>query len=138
LSLRGFHPIDFVKQKGMAELCYEGSSIGLAGLLWLYAVYLKTPIEPQRQLGKLTYTCRLRRPTLLLFISDRNALFNNSMVTQIPHVYDLTNVLLYPVTVRIRFTKPRLNKTFSEVLHSFYFKLIIKNDVSWKIVMFEL
>jgi hypothetical protein len=115
----------------------QESSIGVAGLLWVYAIYLQPAIDPQRQLWNLTYTCRLPEPTLLLFISNRNALFDNSMVTQNPHVHDLSNVLLYPFTMWIRFTKIKLNKTFSDILHSFYLKITIKNNVVRKIVMLE-
>lgn len=102
----------------------RGSAIGLAGLLWLYTIYLKTPIEPQRQLGKPTYTCRLHRRHLFFFIRDRNTLFTNFLMTQNRHVYDSTDVLLCPFTMRNRFTKPKLKEAFSEILYSFYLKLI--------------
>ena len=115
----------------------QGSSIDVAGLLWIYAVYFKTAIEPQRQLWNLTYTCRLPAPTLLLFINNRNTLFNKSTVKQNLHVYDMLNVLPLPFTMWIHFKEPRMNKTFSDILHSFYLKMTIQNNTFRKIVMFE-
>jgi hypothetical protein len=122
LSLCGFHPIDFVKQERMGELCYKEVVVALPAYCGCM-LYILEPLSSPRDHFEawLTPAACLH---LLCFSSSATEMHSSINLWWHKFSTYTTSKTPYSILLLCEFAlqKPRLNKTLSDILHSFYLK----------------